>query len=63
VIAQQAPREARRACADAVIFNDRLSMDDLRQQVQALVHQFGLIPHDRRHRSAVEQCPRSRPPM
>ena len=36
VIAQQTPRAARRAIADAVIFNDDLSLDALRVQVQAL---------------------------
>ena len=36
VIAAQATREARRAIADAVIFNDGLSLDALGQQVAAL---------------------------
>jgi dephospho-CoA kinase len=36
VIAQQASRAARRAAADAVIFNDAVSLDTLRAQVQAL---------------------------
>ena len=36
VIAQQTPRAARRAMADAVIFNDDLTLDALRIQVQAL---------------------------
>jgi dephospho-CoA kinase len=36
VIAQQIPREARRAIADAVIFNDGLDLDALRLQVQAV---------------------------
>ncbi len=36
VIAQQTPRAARRAIADAVIFNDALSLEQLRAQVQAL---------------------------
>jgi dephospho-CoA kinase len=36
VIAQQAQRSARRAIADAVIYNDGIGMDELRTQVQAL---------------------------
>lgn len=36
VIAQQAPREARRRIADAVIFNDQLSLEALRAEVAAL---------------------------
>lgn len=36
VIALQAPRAVRRACADAVIFNDAISMAGLRQCVSAL---------------------------
>lgn len=36
VIAQQAPRAARRACADAVIFNDALSPAQLAQAVREL---------------------------
>jgi dephospho-CoA kinase len=36
VIAQQAPRAARRAIADAVIFNDGLSLDELGAEVRAL---------------------------
>ncbi len=36
VIAQQTPRAVRRAIADAVIFNDDLSLDALRVRVQAL---------------------------
>ncbi len=44
VIAQQAARPVRRACADAVIFNDGLSLAELTQHVQALAaHWFG--PH------------------
>ncbi len=42
VITQQAARPVRRACADAVIFNDGLSLDALAQHVQALAaHWFG----------------------
>ena len=36
VIAQQSPREARRAIADAVIHNDGITLAQLAQQVQAL---------------------------
>jgi dephospho-CoA kinase len=36
VIAQQAPRSARRACADAVIFNHAISLDELAAQVRSL---------------------------
>jgi dephospho-CoA kinase len=36
VIAQQAPRTARRAIADAVIHNEGLSLDELHAQVRAL---------------------------
>ncbi len=44
VIGQQASRRLRRACADAVVFNDGLSLDGLDQNVQALARQwFG--PH------------------
>ena len=37
VVAQQAPRALRRACADAVVFNDDLPLDVLGQHIQALV--------------------------
>jgi dephospho-CoA kinase len=40
VIAQQASRETRRACADAVIHNDGISADELAQQVSALWKQW-----------------------
>lgn len=36
VIDQQASRRARRRCADAVIYNDALSLDQLAQHVRAL---------------------------
>lgn len=36
VMHQQASRRARRACADAVIYNEQLSMTDLKEQVQSL---------------------------
>jgi dephospho-CoA kinase len=43
VMAQQAPRAARRAIADAVIFNDDLALDALHAQVQVLwLHWMGL---------------------
>jgi dephospho-CoA kinase len=42
IMAQQATREQRLACADLVIFNQGLSLEELRQQVlEAAVH-FGL---------------------
>lgn len=40
VIAQQAPRAARRAIADAVIHNDSLSLNALTDSVQALYRQW-----------------------
>ena len=40
VIAQQASREKRRACADAVIHNDGISADELAQQVSSLWKQW-----------------------
>lgn len=40
VIAQQASREKRRACADAVIHNDGISADELAQQVSSLWTQW-----------------------
>lgn len=42
VIAQQASRAARRACADAVIFNEGVSIDDLAQSVVALGRHWGI---------------------
>jgi len=36
VIAQQAPRKARRAAADAVIYNDDLTLEELGAQVRGL---------------------------
>jgi dephospho-CoA kinase len=36
VIAQQATRAARRACADAVVFNDGVTTEELSQQLRAL---------------------------
>jgi dephospho-CoA kinase len=40
VIAQQAPRDRRRAIADAVIHNDGLSLDELQVAVRALWQQW-----------------------
>jgi len=45
VIAQQAPRAARRAIADAVIFNDGLSIEALAFEVQALWTLWNNQPH------------------
>jgi len=44
VMAQQAARAARRAIADAVIFNDGIALDVLRFQVQALWHHWSQLP-------------------
>ena len=44
VMAQQLPRAARRALADAVIFNDGLSPEVLQQQVQALWRHWCALP-------------------
>ena len=44
VMAQQTPRAARRAIADAVIFNDGIALDVLRFQVQALWHHWSQLP-------------------
>jgi dephospho-CoA kinase len=42
VIAQQARRSERRAAADAVIFNDGLSLDALADEVRSLWQGWGL---------------------
>lgn len=42
IMAQQASRAQRLACADLVVFNQGLSLEDLRQQVQAAARHFGL---------------------
>ena len=42
ILAAQATRRARRAAADAVLYNDGLSLQDLQAQVAALAHRFGL---------------------
>jgi dephospho-CoA kinase len=44
VIAQQTPRTARRAIADAVLFNEGLSLDALQQQVRQLWHLWSRLP-------------------
>ena len=41
VMAQQVPRAARRALADAVVFNDGLGLEALLRQVQALWDHWG----------------------
>ena len=43
VISQQATREVRRACADAVIFNDGLSLEELSRQVRALSQRWFVL--------------------
>ena len=42
IIQVQASRAQRLACADAVVFNDGISLDDLRVQVRLLAARFGL---------------------
>lgn len=42
IIAQQARRSQRLACADLVIFNQNLSLEQLRQQVREAARHFGL---------------------
>ena len=44
VIAQQASRQARRACADAVIYNDRLSLEQLADQLRTLCQRWLVAP-------------------
>ena len=46
-MAQQTPRAARRAIADAVIFNDGLALDALQAQVQALWQHWCGLPRGR----------------
>ena len=48
VMAQQTPRAARRAIADAVIFNDGVALDTLRAQVQALWRHWSRLPRGRK---------------
>lgn len=47
VIAQQTPRAARRAMADAVVFNDGLSLAALQAQVQTLWQHWSQLPRGR----------------
>lgn len=42
IISSQATRQRRRAAADIVLFNDKLSIDALKSQVDALARRFGL---------------------
>ena len=44
VIAQQASRQARRVCADAVIYNDRLSLEQLTDQLRTLCQRWLAAP-------------------
>jgi dephospho-CoA kinase len=44
VMAQQTPRAARRAIADAVLFNEQLPLDALRQQVHMLWQLWSRLP-------------------
>lgn len=47
VIAQQTPRVARRAIADAVVFNDGVSLAALQAQVQTLWQHWSRLPRGR----------------
>lgn len=42
ILVAQATRKQRRAAADIVLFNDNISLDNLRQQVREIGTQFGL---------------------
>lgn len=42
IIASQASRRTRRAAADAIVYNDGLSLETLRNQVRTLAARFGL---------------------
>ncbi|MEO7104918.1 MAG: dephospho-CoA kinase [Rhodoferax sp.] len=42
ILAVQSSRSQRRAAADVVVFNDDISIDDLRLHVQEIASQFGL---------------------
>jgi dephospho-CoA kinase len=42
IIAQQASRQQRLACADAVIYNDGIDLTQLKQQVREMMARFGL---------------------
>lgn len=52
VIAQQSSRERRRACADAVIHNDGLTLDELAQQVDMLLARWAPVEQSRRSSGA-----------
>lgn len=52
VIAQQATRERRRACADAVIHNEDLSLDELAGQVDMLLAHWHAVEQSRRSSGA-----------
>lgn len=52
VIHQQASRERRRACADAVIHNDGLTLDELAQHVDMLLAQWNAVEQSRRSSGA-----------
>lgn len=53
VMAKQASREQRRAIADAVIYNEDLSLDELRAQVQMIWQHW--VPASPAAPRAVEQ--------
>ncbi len=52
VIAQQASRERRRACADAVIHNEGLTLDELAQRVDILMTSWDAVEQSRRSSGA-----------
>ena len=52
VIAQQASRERRRACADAVIHNEGLTLDELAQRVDILMTSWDPVEQSRRSSGA-----------
>jgi dephospho-CoA kinase len=52
VIAQQASRERRRACADAVIHNDGLTLDELARHVDMLLIRWDPVEQSRRSSGA-----------
>lgn len=52
VIAQQASRERRRACADAVIYNDGFTLDELALQVDMLLARWNPVEQSRRSSGA-----------
>lgn len=52
VVAQQASRERRRTCADAVIHNDDLTLDELARHVDMLLDRWAPVEQSRRSSGA-----------